>query len=173
MRVLIFIFKITLKDVITSIFLTGINRKRDTRHIYLNPEAGTLEISNFLMLAQKTIAQETQCYHCGDDVPKSPYTLDDKPFCCLGCQGVYQLLSSHDLGNYYAYNDVPGQTQNNGAQHFEYLDEAGIAANQKVNDVHSNWFFFAYSLAAMLVNRMMVTVLIGINTAAISGESIP
>lgn len=81
------------------------------------------------MLAQKTIAQETQCYHCGDELPKSPYVLDNKTFCCLGCQGVYQLLSSHDLSNYYAYNDVPGQTQKNGAQHFEYLDEPGIAAN--------------------------------------------
>lgn len=81
------------------------------------------------MTTQPTILQETQCYHCGDDLPKAPYQLDNKQFCCLGCQGVYQILSSHDLGNYYAYNDVPGQTQKQAPSHFEYLDEAGIAAN--------------------------------------------
>lgn len=80
------------------------------------------------MILQKNIAQDTQCYHCGDDLPKTPYLLDSKSFCCLGCKGVYQLLSNHNLGNYYAYNDVPGQTQKNKHTHFEYLDEAAIAA---------------------------------------------
>ncbi|WP_316841874.1 heavy metal translocating P-type ATPase [Pedobacter gandavensis] len=81
------------------------------------------------MIIQKNIAQETQCYHCGDDLPNTPYVLDSKSFCCLGCKGVYQLLSNHNLGNYYAYNEVPGQTQKNSKSHFEYLDEAAIAAN--------------------------------------------
>lgn len=81
------------------------------------------------MIAQKAIVQETQCYHCGDDLPKSSYMLDDKQFCCLGCKGVYQILSNHDLCSYYAYNDVPGQSQKNTAAHFEYLDEPVIAAD--------------------------------------------
>lgn len=81
------------------------------------------------MFEQKTLATETQCYHCGEDLPSNPYTLDDRNFCCAGCKGVYQLLLSHDLCNYYAYNDVPGQTQKVQASHFEYLDEPGIVAD--------------------------------------------
>ncbi|TDQ11322.1 heavy metal translocating P-type ATPase [Pedobacter metabolipauper] len=81
------------------------------------------------MSNQITIDTETQCYHCGDDLPVSPYLLDDKPFCCLGCKGVYQILSSHNLCNYYAYNDVPGQSQKLPSKHFEYLDEPTILAD--------------------------------------------
>ncbi|EDM36788.1 Cu(I)-translocating P-type ATPase [Pedobacter sp. BAL39] len=80
------------------------------------------------MLAQNTTTQETKCYHCGDDLPGTPYRVADKQFCCLGCQGVYQILSSHNLTDYYAYNDVPGQTQKHQAKHFEYLDESTITA---------------------------------------------
>ncbi len=71
---------------------------------------------------------ETICYHCGDTLPAKPYLADSKQFCCLGCKGVYQILSSHNLSNYYAYNNVPGQTQKKAKQHFDYLDDPGIAA---------------------------------------------
>ncbi|WP_316811580.1 heavy metal translocating P-type ATPase [Pedobacter heparinus] len=81
------------------------------------------------MFEQKTVDTETQCYHCGDDLPAAPYLLDDRNFCCAGCKSVYQILSSHNLGNYYAYNEVPGQTQKQQAGHFEYLDEPKIAAD--------------------------------------------
>lgn len=78
------------------------------------------------MLAQNTTTQETRCYHCGDDLPGTPYRVADKQFCCLGCQGVYQILTDHNLTDYYAYNDVPGQTQKKQGKHFEYLDETTI-----------------------------------------------
>lgn len=71
---------------------------------------------------------DTQCYHCGDSLPPRPFTSGDKQFCCLGCKGVYQILSNHDLSNYYAFNEVPGASQKKAPQHFDYLDEAGIAA---------------------------------------------
>nr|WP_199075950.1 heavy metal translocating P-type ATPase metal-binding domain-containing protein [Pedobacter sp. ASV19] len=77
----------------------------------------------------KTLTVETQCYHCGEDLPFSPYILADKQFCCLGCQGVYQILSSHNLENYYAYNDVPGQTQKTQTPRLEYLDEPTITTD--------------------------------------------
>jgi Cu+-exporting ATPase len=70
----------------------------------------------------------TQCYHCGDDLPVAPYAVGDKQFCCLGCKGVYQILSSHNLSNYYTYNEVPGSTQKKSMQHYDYLDEPGIRA---------------------------------------------
>lgn len=78
------------------------------------------------MVQQKTLKAEKHCYHCGDDLPINLYQYDDKQFCCLGCKGVYQILSKHNLGNYYAYNDIPGQTQKHQAKHFEYLDEPEI-----------------------------------------------
>ena len=81
------------------------------------------------MLETKTLSIETTCYHCGEDLPERPYTLDERNFCCLGCKGVYQILSSHNLGNYYAYNDVPGKTQQQQTLHFEYLDEPAIVAD--------------------------------------------
>jgi len=76
-----------------------------------------------------SLSVETSCYHCGDDLPATPYLSADKQFCCLGCKGVYQILSSHNLNSYYAYNDVPGQSQKKAPQHFDYLDEPGIAAD--------------------------------------------
>jgi Cu+-exporting ATPase len=75
-----------------------------------------------------SLSTDTLCYHCGDELPASPFTSDDKQFCCQGCLGVYQILSSHHLNSYYAYNDVPGASQKKAAQHFDYLDEPGIAA---------------------------------------------
>lgn len=79
-------------------------------------------------MEKTTSSVETICYHCGDKLPAKPYITDNKQFCCLGCKGVYQILSSHNLSNYYAYNDVPGQTQKKAKQHFDYLDDPGIAA---------------------------------------------
>ncbi|NEU09538.1 HAD-IC family P-type ATPase [Flavihumibacter sp. R14] len=68
----------------------------------------------------------TSCYHCGNECGESPYRLDDKSFCCAGCQGVYQILNSSNLCNYYVYNDSPGQIRPARQQHFEYLDEPSI-----------------------------------------------
>lgn len=79
------------------------------------------------MVHQKTLKAETHCYHCGDNLPVNLYQYDDKQFCCLGCKGVYQILSKHNLDNYYAYNDVPGQSQKLQTTHYAYLDEAEIA----------------------------------------------
>src|SRR5689334_8350140 len=80
------------------------------------------------MLQQKTLKATTYCYHCGDDLPVNLYLYDDKQFCCLGCKGVYQILSDHNLDSYYAYNDIPGQSQKVQSKHFEYLDESEIEA---------------------------------------------
>ncbi len=71
---------------------------------------------------------ETSCYHCGNDLPAELYILDDKHFCCAGCQGVYQVLSQNNLCNYYNYNDAPGQTQKQLPSHFDFLDEPRIIA---------------------------------------------
>ncbi|MBC6112841.1 heavy metal translocating P-type ATPase [Pedobacter fastidiosus] len=65
------------------------------------------------------------CYHCGEDLPKVNYQMDDKGFCCAGCLGVFKILSENNLCNYYVYNSNPGQ-QLKSESHLEYLDEPKI-----------------------------------------------
>ncbi|UKT64711.1 heavy metal translocating P-type ATPase [Pedobacter mucosus] len=65
------------------------------------------------------------CYHCGEDLPKVKYQIDDKEFCCAGCLGVFKILSDNNLCNYYVYNNNPGQ-QLKSESHLEYLDEPKI-----------------------------------------------
>jgi len=79
------------------------------------------------MLQVKETVSNTLCFHCGDSLPEQPLQLDQHEFCCLGCLGVYKLLSSHNLADYYVYNDVPGQTQRSEKFHFDYLNEPEIA----------------------------------------------
>lgn len=76
---------------------------------------------------QNNIATKALCYHCGEDLPKLSYSIDDKNFCCAGCRGVYKILSENNLCNYYLYNNNPGQ-QLKEESHLEYLDEPNIIA---------------------------------------------
>ena len=69
---------------------------------------------------------DNQCYHCGNEASNSGYEFDEKSFCCIGCQSVYQVLNSNNLCSYYSYNNNPGQTQKTSSNHFDYLDEASI-----------------------------------------------
>lgn len=56
---------------------------------------------------------ELVCFHCGSDCPPTapPLFYDDKPFCCSGCQTVYQVLRDHQLCQYYDLNPTPGQNR--------------------------------------------------------------
>lgn len=67
------------------------------------------------------------CYHCGSDCPDDTLRVDEKTFCCTGCQSVYELLDAHQLCQYYRYDDRPGNTPPVLAR-FEYLDNPDIAA---------------------------------------------
>ncbi|MFN0289773.1 heavy metal translocating P-type ATPase [Pedobacter helvus] len=69
--------------------------------------------------------QSSVCYHCGDKLPAVKLNYDEKDFCCVGCQSVYQILAENNMCNYYAYNDAPGQRIKDEG-HFEYLDEPSI-----------------------------------------------
>ena len=79
-------------------------------------------------MAESTLTK-TQCYHCGTEVKNTTYILDNKSFCCAGCQSVYQVLSLNSLCDYYRYNDTPGQAQKAQNQQFAYLDEDKITAD--------------------------------------------
>jgi Cu+-exporting ATPase len=80
------------------------------------------------MLRTKEFVSATACFHCGEVLTSEPHQLDEKEFCCIGCLGVYRILSEHNLGDYYVYNDIPGKTQRLKNQHYEYLNEPEIAA---------------------------------------------
>lgn len=67
------------------------------------------------------------CFHCGDDVVTSVYRFDDHEFCCLGCQTVYQVLSTNNMQQYYRLNSHPGKSQASRKTDFAYLDEPSIA----------------------------------------------
>ncbi|RYF64798.1 MAG: heavy metal translocating P-type ATPase, partial [Cytophagaceae bacterium] len=75
---------------------------------------------------------KTACYHCGSDCPTDtdPIFFDDKPFCCTGCETVYQVLSEHQLCQYYDLNTAPGtalgKTPN--IDRLAFLDHPDIAA---------------------------------------------
>ncbi|HUH33363.1 MAG TPA: heavy metal translocating P-type ATPase metal-binding domain-containing protein, partial [Daejeonella sp.] len=68
----------------------------------------------------------TNCYHCGTECEDTQFHIEEKNFCCAGCQSVFQILNSNNLCNYYVYNDNPGQNKPAQSQHFEYLDEPTI-----------------------------------------------
>ncbi len=76
-------------------------------------------------MEQEKILNASTCYHCGEEIVGTDRVIEDKHFCCAGCLGVYQILSSNNLCAYYAYNENPGK-RSLGQQHFEYLDEPNI-----------------------------------------------
>jgi Cu+-exporting ATPase len=80
------------------------------------------------MLKEKSVSIKQHCYHCGDEMGNELFVADNKQFCCTGCKTVYELLSTHNLSDYYAYNDVPGQTQKSEVHHYDYLDVKEIAS---------------------------------------------
>lgn len=76
---------------------------------------------------------KTVCYHCGNDcsADTAPILFDDKSFCCAGCQTVYQLLSDHQLCQYYDLNPAPGVAtpgRTPALDRFAFLDHPDIAA---------------------------------------------
>lgn len=76
-------------------------------------------------MAQVQSDLQTTCYHCGSECQEE-LIFDDKPFCCDGCQTVYQILSNNNLCSYYKLNTTPGATQSKFNQRFEYLDDPKI-----------------------------------------------
>jgi Cu+-exporting ATPase len=74
-----------------------------------------------------SLSTQTTCYHCGDPVQEEVYRFEEHTFCCLGCQGVYQLLHQHQLQSYYKLNHNPGSAQRQSATSLAYLDEPSIA----------------------------------------------
>nr|WP_068892314.1 heavy metal translocating P-type ATPase metal-binding domain-containing protein [Pedobacter panaciterrae] len=74
------------------------------------------------MLKEKVISSEKYCFHCGEHIITKVYVQDDRCFCCSGCKTIYEILTEHNLSNYYVYNKIPGKTQRKIASNFDYLE---------------------------------------------------
>ena len=48
------------------------------------------------------------CCHCGEPCQADSFSLDDKLFCCFGCQTVFNLLHENGLQQFYDLNSRPG-----------------------------------------------------------------
>ncbi len=66
------------------------------------------------------------CYHCGALCGTAAITIDQKVFCCQGCKMVYEILSEHDLTNYYDIEASPGVNPEGIAHSFDYLKNPDI-----------------------------------------------
>lgn len=72
---------------------------------------------------------EEHCYHCGDEVGRKPIEFNGKSFCCLGCKGVYQLLTDNQLADFYSYEQTPGiKPSGSSSDKYAFLDLAEIRA---------------------------------------------
>src|SRR4051812_48369408 len=77
-------------------------------------------------MTESIFTEQTTCYHCGDECLSATYIVEEKTFCCQGCQSVYNILSANNLCSYYNFNDHPGLTRTRTDKRFDYLDEPGI-----------------------------------------------
>jgi Cu+-exporting ATPase len=73
------------------------------------------------------LSAELECYHCGEPCPDDSILLDDKHFCCQGCQTVYEILNSNGLCQYYNLDENPGiSLRGKTNENYAYLDEPDI-----------------------------------------------
>lgn len=82
-----------------------------------------------VLLQPKTPASGTlQCFHCQETCPDDRLHIEDKFFCCQGCQMVYEILNTHNLCEYYDLDKNPGQSLKSRkiSKNYAYLDDPEI-----------------------------------------------
>ncbi len=69
-----------------------------------------------------------RCFHCGEDCGSNIIQFEEKPFCCSGCQTVYEILSKSNSVEYYKLGEHPGLKNNSAAlgQRYDFLDNDEI-----------------------------------------------
>lgn len=89
---------------------------------------------------------KTTCYHCGEDVVEHYYHIEDKEFCCRGCQTVYEIINKSDLCSYYDLEHNPGINQKQGVRKgkFDFLDDSQIIKKLThfQDDTHQHVIFY-------------------------------
>lgn len=86
------------------------------------------------------------CYHCGEDVAEHHYHIEDKEFCCRGCQTVYEIINKSNLCSYYDLEHNPGINQKQEVRKgkFDFLDDAQIIKKLThfQDDTHQHVIFY-------------------------------
>lgn len=68
------------------------------------------------------------CTHCHEECKDELVWLEDKPFCCLGCKTVFEILDHHDLCDYYTIDRPRNKiSQVEFGERFAFLDTEEIA----------------------------------------------
>ncbi|MEO7210547.1 MAG: heavy metal translocating P-type ATPase metal-binding domain-containing protein, partial [Chitinophagaceae bacterium] len=69
------------------------------------------------------------CFHCGESCAGTAIVLEEKHFCCHGCQAVYQILNENGLSSYYTLNAHAGIQQRfqRTSRKFAFLEDPEIA----------------------------------------------
>ena len=77
------------------------------------------------------VSEALLCHHCGEECKNDNLVFDEKHFCCMGCQTVYELLQDHNLCGYYDLNDHAGVSlkSKNFDGKFDYLKNPDIEAS--------------------------------------------
>ena len=67
------------------------------------------------------------CFHCGEPCPDPRFSLDEKRFCCIGCQTVFSLLHENGLDTYYSLETTPGtRVKPAGRLKWAFLDDPAV-----------------------------------------------
>jgi len=75
---------------------------------------------------ESAILETVKCFHCGQPCDEV-IIVDDKAFCCVGCQSVFEILQDNNLCAYYRDDAPSGVSQHAvSTQVFDYLDEPGV-----------------------------------------------
>lgn len=72
------------------------------------------------------VKEAALCYHCGDSCVQGSIQVEEKHFCCKGCQTVYEILSAQGLENYYKIQQRAGSQPTENLSKFDYLSEPEI-----------------------------------------------
>lgn len=69
------------------------------------------------------VLDSVKCYHCGQPCDEV-ILANDKPFCCVGCQSVFEILNENNLCEYYSIEQHSGVSQKNILPTtFDFLDD--------------------------------------------------
>jgi Cu+-exporting ATPase len=72
--------------------------------------------------------EAVRCFHCGEPCPDDSFVLEDKPFCCFGCQTVFSLLRENGLEQFYQLQSAPGIRVRaaSAAAKWKFLDDPAV-----------------------------------------------
>jgi P-type Cu+ transporter len=92
------------------------------------------------------VDEKLLCYHCGDECADDSIAIEEKHFCCHGCQTVFEILQDNNLCGYYDLNENAGislKTKNFEGK-YSYLNDAIIISQllDYQSDILSKVTFF-------------------------------